>query len=120
MNSYYHAVSCAKKWGGEPEDYYAVHAFIDSSKQIVGDVRHRSLYHHTAGVFLCERIFGTTLTTSAGRQVPVRLVAERHIMEDLGWIPSPSDYIKNMALATWMGGKQHRTVPLSTVTGEPS
>lgn len=118
MNSWYHAKSCAGKWGGEPEDYYPIHAFIDSSKAIIGDVRHRSMYHHTAGVFLCERIFGATITTSAGRVVPVRLVAERHVLEDLGWLPSPKDYIDGMTLRPWMGGKQHRTVPLSTLTGD--
>lgn len=112
MNSYYHAVSCQKKWGGEPEDYYDIHSFIDSSKKIVGDVRHRSVYHHTEGIFLCERIFGTTIETSAGRKVPVRLIAELHVMEDLGWIPSPSDYISNMNLNVWMGGKQHKKLPI--------
>ncbi len=120
MNSYFHAVSCAKKWGGEPEDYLPIHTFIDSSKLIVGDVRHRSMYHHTAGVFLCERIFGTTITTSAGRKVPVRLIAELHVMEDLGWIPSPSDYIANMTLNPWMGGRQRKKLPLSVLTGAPA
>lgn len=115
MNSWYHAVSCQKKWGGEAADYYDIHALIDSSKRTVGDVRHRSLYHHTEGIFLCERLFGSTITTSAGRPVPVRLIAELHVLEDLGWIPSPGDYIKNMTLNVWMGGKQHTKLPLSHI-----
>lgn len=115
INSWYHAKSSAKKWGGDPNDYYPVHVMIDSSKEIIGDVRHRSLYHHTAGVFLCEKIFGTVLTTSNGVQVPVRLVAERHIIEDLGWIPSPADYIKGMPIAPWMSGAQRKTLPLSHI-----
>lgn len=127
MNSYYHAQSAAKKWGGVPEDYIEIESFIDSSKQIIGDVRHRSIYHHTLGVFLCERLFGTTITVGEtenvvlndgtvrpprARQVPVRLIAELHIMQDLGWIPSPSDYIKNMPVAQWMGGavKKERSI----------
>lgn len=120
MNSWYHSQSSAKKWGGAAEDYLDVHTFIDSSKQIVGDARHRSLYHHTAGVFLCERIFGPTLTV--GRvQVPVRLIAERHIIEDLGWLPSPADYIKGMPLDPWMSGAQRKTLPLShLLKGEPT
>lgn len=115
MNSWYHSKSSAKKWGGDPHDYYPIHSFIDSSKEIIGDVRHRSLYHHTAGVFLCEKIFGTVITTSNGVQVPVRLVAERHILEDLGWIPSPADYIKGMPIAPWMSGAQRKTLPLSHI-----
>ena len=108
MNSWYHAVSASKKWGGEPDDYIKIEEFIDSSKKIIGDVRHRSVYHHTEGVWLCQELFGRVITTSAGRLVPVRLVAERHILEDLGWLPSPADYIKNMALNLWMGGKRHK------------
>lgn len=112
MNSWYHAVSCARKWGGEPEQYLPVHEFIDSSKKVIGDARHRSLYHHTFGVFLCQEIFGKTL--AIGRvKVPVRLIAERHILEDLGWLPSPADYINGMTLQPWMTGSQRKEVPLS-------
>lgn len=118
MNSWYHAQSCARKWGGAPEDYLPIHEFIDSSKQVIGDVRHRAVYHHTLGVFLCERIFGKTITTSAGKQIPVRLIAERHILEDLGWLPSPADYLNGMPIHTWMSGAQRKTVPLSTILGE--
>lgn len=117
MNSWYHAQSAAKKWGGTPEDYLPIEEFIDSSKQVIGDVRHRALYHHTLGVFLAERIFGKTLTV--GRvQVPVRLIAERHILEDLGWLPSPADYLNGMPIHAWMSGSQRKTVPLSTILGE--
>lgn len=121
MNSWHHAQASARKWGGKPEDYIEVHEFIDSSKKILGDVRHRSLYHHTEGVWLCQRIFGRTLTI--GRcLVPVRLVAEQHVIEDLGWLPSPADYLDGMPIKPWMSGKKAVTVPLSTLnlTGDPS
>lgn len=114
MNSWFHAKSAAHKWGGEPEDYLPIESFIDSSKQVIGDPRHRSLYHHTLGTYLCERIFGTTITV--GRtQVPVRLIAERHIIEDLGWLPSPADYIEGMPIKNWMSGSQRKTMDLSTL-----
>lgn len=111
MNSWYHAVSASKKWGGKPDDYIEIEEFIDSSKRIVGDVRHRSVYHHTEGIWLAQRIFGRTITTSANRLVPVRVIAERHIEEDLGWIPSPLHYTKAMTTELWMGGKQHKEIP---------
>jgi hypothetical protein len=116
MNSWFHAKSSARKWGGEPEDYLPVHEFIDSSKQVIGDVRHRSVYHHTLGVFLCERIFGKTLTVGR-KQIPVREVAERHIIEDLGWLPSPADYISGMPLQPWMSGAKRKELPLSHILG---
>lgn len=116
MNSWYHAKSSAKKWGGSPEDYIDIHEFIDSSKKIIGDSRHRSLYHHTEGVWLCQEIFGRTV--KAGRaEIPVRLIAERHVIEDLGWLPSPADYIKHTTLATWMSGAQRKELPLSHLLG---
>ena len=116
MNSWYHAKSSAKKWGGSPENYIDIHEFIDSSKKIIGDSRHRSLYHHTEGVWLCQEIFGRTVTV--GRtEIPVRLIAERHVIEDLGWLPSPADYIKHMTLATWMSGAQRKELPLSHLLG---
>ena len=113
MNSWYHAVSSSNKWGGEPEDYIEIHEFIDSSKKILGDIRHRSLYHHTEGVWLCQRIFGRTIGKPGLRRVPVRLIAERHVIEDLGWIPSPTDYIDGMPIKPWMSGKQTKTVNIS-------
>lgn len=118
MNSWNHAQSAAKKWGGRPEDYLPIHEFIDSSKQVIGDVRHRSVYHHTLGVYLCQRIFGNTITAAkasghGSHEVPVRLIAERHILEDLGWLPSPADYINGMAIKPWMSGAQRKELPLS-------
>lgn len=121
MNSWYHARSCAKKWGGTPEEYLPIHEFIDSSKQVIGDARHRAMYHHTLGVFLCEKIFGKTLTINKANgtmEVPVRLIAERHILEDLGWLPSPSDYIKDMPLKKWMSGSVKQDMDLSTLFGK--
>lgn len=123
MNSWNHAVSAARKWGGDPEHYIAIEEFIDGSKQILGDVRHRSLYHHTEGAWLCQRIFGRTITIPKQHgtvEVPVRLIAERHIIEDLGWLPSPADYIAGMPIAAWMSGAQRKEVPLShLLKGEP-
>lgn len=114
MNSWYHAKSAAHKWGGTPEDYIAIEEFIDSSKKIIGDVRHRSLYHHTEGAWLCQQIFGRTIHVGK-REIPVREIAELHIIQDLGWLPSPADYIDSMTLRPWMGGGTRREVPLSTL-----
>lgn len=118
MNSWHHAVSAARKWGGKPEDYVEIEEFIDSSKEILGDVRHRAIYHHTAGVWLCQRIFGRTVTVKKASghgsvEVPVRLIAERHVIEDLGWLPSPADYLKNAPIEPWMSGSQRKELPLS-------
>lgn len=121
MNSWQHAVSAARKWGGEADQYLPIEEFIDSSKQVIGDVRHRSLYHHTMGVYLSQRVFGDTLTVIRKKttvEVPVRMIAERHIIEDLGWLPSPADYIDGMPIKAWMSGAQRKEVALSHLLGE--
>lgn len=120
MNSWRHALSSSRKWGGTPEDYLPIHSFIDSSKQTLGDHRHRALYHHTLGVWLCQQIFGPVLriprTSHATMvEVPVRVIAERHIIEDLGWLPTPQAYLKNMPVETWMSGARRRELPVSHI-----
>jgi hypothetical protein len=70
---------------------------------VLADFRHRALRHHAEGIFLCERVFGVTLTNSAGKAVPVRWVAEQHVKEDLGWIPTAADWLKEVRPRPWMG-----------------
>lgn len=117
MNSYYHAKSAAHKWGGKPEDYLPIEDFIDSSKKTLGDYRHRAMYHHTLGVYLCEDLFGKTISIQKNTkiiQVPVRLIAERHIVEDLGFLPSPEHYLKHIPTdndkTRWMSGAVRKEV----------
>jgi hypothetical protein len=100
---FHHALSSVKRWGGQVADYLAVHEWFDESKAHLADVRHRALRHHSEGIALCERVFGKTLTNSAGRVVPVRWVGEQHVKEDLGWIPTVKDWLQNLRLAPWMG-----------------
>ena len=102
-HSYHHAVSSAWKWGGEPADYQSIHDWMDWSKVILADFRHRALRHHSEGCFAAEAIFGIKITNSAGRAVPVRLIAERHIVEDLGRIPSFADWVRCIRPEPWMG-----------------
>lgn len=113
MNSYRHAQASARKWGGVAEDYLPIHEMIDGSKQSFGDVRHRALLHNTWGVWLVQEVFGRVITVRREHgsvEVAVREIAEDHILEDLGFIPSPGDWLNHMNLVAWMGGKQHKLV----------
>jgi len=99
---WHHAISSAMKWGGEPSDYLPIHQWFDESKRLMGDFRHRALRHHAEGIFLCESIFGVTIRSASGRVVPTRWVAEQHVMEDLGRIPSASDWLSCIHPEPWM------------------
>ena len=101
-NCYYHSLSSVKKWGGKTEDYQPIHDWFDESKQIIADVRHRSLRHHAEGCFAAEAKFGTTITNAEGKKIPVKLIAERHIIEDLGFIPTLQDWFKEIVPQPWM------------------
>ena len=89
---YYHALSSVRKWGGTSDDYLALHQWFDESKAIFADPRHRALRHHAEGIFMLETLFGATITNSDGKVVPVRLIGEQHVTEDLGFIPSFADW----------------------------
>lgn len=58
------------------------------------------------GIFMCEKIFGMTITNSAGKKVMVRYIGEQHVKEDLGRIPSVADWLRQIQPERWMGGQK--------------
>lgn len=102
---FHHAESSVRKHGGELEDYLPIHQWFDESKRSFADNRHRALRHHAEGIFLCEQIFGVTITNSDDKEIPVRFIAEQHVQEDLGWIPSAADWLKEIKPKPWMGSR---------------
>lgn len=67
-------------------------------------MRHRAILHSAFGIYVTERVFGTNIENSDGRLVSVRDIAERHVIEDMGRIPTVEQYLKNMPLLSWLGG----------------
>jgi hypothetical protein len=133
-HSYHHAVSSVRRFGGEIDDYLALHNWMDSSKAAWADQRHRAVLHTSFGIFLAEQYFGSqeevrqlrkaldrvpgwvqrllglkipnetpvTIPTSHGKHVPIRLLAEQHVLEDCGFIPTLQDYLGEMPRQPWM------------------
>lgn len=113
--SWRHAETSARHFGGKPEDYIKIHEWIDQFKSSLGDVRHRALIHHTRGPFMVQDVFGHYITVFDEKKnkhvkVVVRDIAENHIVEDLGWIPSPDDWLSCMDCKVWMGGKKNKFI----------
>ena len=119
MKPLLHAKISAKKFGGNPEDYIDIHNWFDSTKQHIADTTHRMVLHNSFGVFLCEQIFGETIqmvngqfkrmpyiTNSNGKQVSVRDVAEQHVLDDLGHIPSLEKCMEGLPVHSWATGGQ--------------
>ncbi len=101
-----HAQSSAKRFGGKPEDYLPIHNWFDESKAFLADFRHRALRHHTEGIFLCEKIFGGSITNCEGKKIPVRYIGEQHVKEDLGRIPTAQDWLTQIKPERWMYGQR--------------
>lgn len=102
-DSFHHALSSARKWGGTPDDYLAVHLWFDESKKITCDFRHRALRHHAEGIALAVQIFGPVILTGTGRQVPTRWIGEQHVREDFGHFPSFVQWAQAIRPLPWMG-----------------
>lgn len=102
-HAYHHAQSSVKHFGGKPEDYQAIHDWFDASKELMPNFRHRALRHHSQGIFEAERVFGTTITNSDNKKVPVRMIGEQHVREDFsGFIPTVFDWFKDIPQEAWM------------------
>lgn len=100
-----HAESSVRRWGGKIDDYLPLHLFMDSSKQVVADNRHRALTHNSWFIAsVLPRVFGNTITNSDGRTVSVADIGELHVLEDYGmkFIPTPQDFIEGMPVKPWM------------------
>lgn len=102
----HHAMSSARKFGGVFEDYLPIHDWFDLSKEGFGDARHRSMRHHTEGIGWCIEKFGRYIKVvgpdGAYRNISTRMIAEQHLIEDLGFLPTMADWLKCMKLESWM------------------
>ena len=111
--SYRHAEASARHFGGVPEDYIKIHEWIDQFKGTFGDVRHRMFLHHARGPWMAQEVFGHYVTITVDgkeKKVLVRDIAENHITEDMGCIPSPGDWADCMNCHVWMGGKRNKFI----------
>jgi len=108
MKPFIHSKNSVKKYGGKPEDYMPIHNFIDSSKSAIPDMRHRSYFHNAFGIFIIEKIFGSTIVNSDGKEISVRDIAEDHVIEDMGFIPTLENWLSNMKKQKWMFGNNRK------------
>lgn len=110
MKPLIHAKINVKQYGGNVNDYIPIHNLIDSSKVTHPDVRHRALLHSAFGCYIVEQVFGVYIENSDGKLISTRDIAEDHIIQDLGFLPSVSHYLNNMEIQPWMSGTEKNTV----------
>lgn len=119
MKPYHHARNSVKKWGDKVEDHLPIHDFIDSTKAAMPDMRHRAILHNAFGCFIVEKVFGTYIVNSDEIKVQTRDIAESHIIEDVGFLPTIQDYLRHLPMVNWFGGPKERAVRKIPLTTEP-
>lgn len=97
-----HAERSVKRWGGKVEDFLKLHTLMDFSKSSVPSMTHRVMFHHSAGIWFMEEIFGAYITNSDGKKVATRDIAEQHVIDDLGFIPTLKHWTDTIKEQTWM------------------
>lgn len=104
-NPIVHSESSVHHFGGEVNDYLAIHEKMDCSKGWIADNRHRVLTHTMFWIKeVMVPLFGSYITNSEGKKVSVKDICERHILEDfkMKFIPTPQDFIQEMEMKGWM------------------
>jgi hypothetical protein len=83
---YHHSLSSSKAHGVSWETHYPLHAFLDSSKELMADPRHRGLHHHQSGIELASKLFEASIPHA-------REIATQHVLEDLGFVPELEEWL---------------------------
>jgi len=117
-----HSKSSAARFGGTADDYLHIHTVMDSSKLFLADWRHRALLHNTFGIHVFEQLMGSSFRRkSDGIDVCTRTVITQHIMEDLGAVPTPGEFLREMPIRYWMSGikeKDKQRMQTLTIEGD--
>ncbi|MFD2521774.1 DUF6915 family protein [Emticicia soli] len=96
MNAYIHSEISVRNRGGEIEDYLPIHDFIDSTKELCSDNRHRILHTMWGIKRVIIPIFGQYFKNSDGKVVNVKDLCEQdHVLPDyrFRFIPTLSDFV---------------------------
>ena len=97
MNPSKHSEISVRRRGGVLGDYLDIHTFLDHTKCMCADGRHRVLHNHWAIQHIVLPIFGTTIINSQGKRVDVKdMCEEDHLLPDYRqrFIPTLSDFVQ--------------------------
>ncbi len=87
------------RYGGTVDDYADIHQFIDSTKNLCSDNRHRIFHNLWAVNEIVIPIFGHTLINSDGKQIDIKDMCEKdHLLPDFQgrFIPTLGDFVLAM------------------------
>lgn len=95
------AALSARRHGGDASSYLPLHRwFLETSEWVEGP-GHLLFRHHAFGIFEAESRFGPVLGPDRGT-IPTRVVAERHVQDVVGRIPTAADWLRRIKGDRWM------------------
>lgn len=119
MKPLQHARITAHRYGGEWQDWIAIHDWIDRSKMIFPSMQHRMFLHSDFGEWLTIKIHGNSIKASDGTVVSTSDLFRDHQVEDLGRIVSLSEWLREIDAEYW---KRRRSPPrqIEQIREEPA
>jgi len=102
MKPLQHARITARRYGGEWQDWIAIHDWIDRSKMIFPSMQHRMLLHSDFGEWLAVRIHGEKIGAEDGTIISTRDLFRDHQVEDLGRVVTLAEWLREIDADYWM------------------
>jgi len=96
MNPYKHAELSVKRRGGNISDYYPIHSFMDTTKELCSDNRHRILHNHWGIRRVIIPIFGPKIQLE-NKTINIKdMLEEDHLLPDFRnkFIPTLADFVE--------------------------
>jgi hypothetical protein len=102
MKPLQHARITAYRYGGEWQDWIAIHDWIDRSKAIFPSMQHRMFLHSDFGEWLAIRIHGEAIEAKDGTVISTRDLFRDHQVEDLGRVIMLAEWLHQVDTDYWM------------------
>jgi len=110
-----HADKSVARYGGLADDYWPIHEWFHKPYSFLPQFKARFFLYHSQGIFTCEEVFGAVIRNSQNFVVPVRAIAEMHVLTELGQIPTATNWLSAIVAEPWMRSKASK---LSKQTAE--
>jgi hypothetical protein len=101
MKPLQHARIAAHRYGGEWQNWIAIHDWIDRSKAIFPSMQHRMFLHSDFGEWLAIRIHGEALEAKDGTVISTRNLFRDHQVEDLGRVVTLAEWLREIDADYW-------------------
>jgi Domain of unknown function (DUF6915) len=101
MKPLQHARITGRRYGGEWQDWIAIHDWIDRSKAIFPSMQHRMFLHSDFGEWLTVKIHGEAIEAKDGTVIPTCDLFRDHQVEDLGRVVTLAEWLREIDADYW-------------------